>query len=30
MGHVTVLAPTIEEAKSKAGFVKQKMKVVSW
>jgi 5-(carboxyamino)imidazole ribonucleotide synthase len=30
MGHVTVLAPTIEEAKSKADFVKQKMKVVSW
>lgn len=30
MGHVTVLAPTIEEAKSKADLVKQKMKVVSW
>lgn len=30
MGHVTVLAPTIDEAKSKADFVKQKMKVVSW
>ncbi|MBK9096786.1 MAG: 5-(carboxyamino)imidazole ribonucleotide synthase [bacterium] len=30
MGHVTVLAPTIEEAKTKADFVKQKMKVVSW
>jgi len=30
MGHVTVLAPTVDEAKSKADFVKQKMKVVSW
>ena len=30
MGHVTVLAPTIDEAKSKADFVKQKLKVVSW
>jgi len=30
MGHVTVLAPTIDEAKNKADFVKQKMKVVSW
>jgi 5-(carboxyamino)imidazole ribonucleotide synthase len=30
MGHVTVLAQTIEEAKSKADFVKQKMKVISW
>lgn len=30
MGHVTVLSPTIDEAKSKADFVKQKMKVVSW
>ena len=30
MGHVTVLAPTIEQAKEKADFVKQKMKVVSW
>ena len=30
MGHITVLAPTIEEAKDKADFVKQKMKVVSW
>lgn len=30
MGHVTVLAPTIDEAKSRADFVKQKMKVVSW
>jgi len=30
MGHVTVLAPTIDEAKRKADFVKQKMKVVSW
>ena len=30
MGHVTVLAPTIDEAKRKADIVKQKMKVVSW
>lgn len=30
MGHVTVLAPTIEQAKEKADFVKQKLKVVSW
>jgi 5-(carboxyamino)imidazole ribonucleotide synthase len=30
MGHVTVLAPTIDEAKKKADFVKEKMKVVSW
>ena len=30
MGHVTILAPTIDEAKKKADFVKQKMKVVSW
>ena len=30
MGHVTTLAPTIDEAKRKADFVKQKMKVVSW
>ena len=30
MGHVTVLAPTIEQAKEKANFVKQKMKVISW
>jgi 5-(carboxyamino)imidazole ribonucleotide synthase len=30
MGHVTVLAPTIDEAKNKADFVKQKMRVVSW
>jgi len=30
MGHVTVLAPTIDEAKKKADFVKQKLKVVSW
>lgn len=30
MGHITVLAPTIEEAKSKADFVKQKLKAVSW
>lgn len=30
MGHVTVLAPTIDEAKNKADIVKQKIKVVSW
>lgn len=30
MGHVTVLAPTISEAKGKADIVKQKMKVISW
>ncbi len=30
MGHITVLAPSIDEAKSKADFVKQKMKVISW
>jgi len=30
MGHVTVLAPTIEEAKLKANIVKQKLKVKSW
>lgn len=30
MGHVTVLAPTIEQAKEKADIVKNKMKVVSW
>lgn len=29
MGHVTVLAPTIDEAKRKADFVKQKLKVIS-
>jgi 5-(carboxyamino)imidazole ribonucleotide synthase len=29
MGHVTMLAPTVDEAKSKADFVKQKLKVVS-
>ena len=29
MGHVTVLAPTIDEAKKKADFVKEKMKVIS-
>lgn len=29
MGHVTVLAPTIVEAKNKADFVKEKMKVIS-
>ena len=30
MGHVTVLATSIEEAKMKAGIVKQKLKVKSW
>jgi 5-(carboxyamino)imidazole ribonucleotide synthase len=30
MGHVTILAPTIEEAKSKADIVRQKLKVKSW
>jgi 5-(carboxyamino)imidazole ribonucleotide synthase len=30
MGHVTVLAKTIEEAKEKADMVKQKLKVKSW
>lgn len=30
MGHVTVLAPTIDEAKNNADFVKQKMKVIAW
>ena len=30
MGHVTVLATSIEEAKIKAGIVKQKLKVKSW
>lgn len=30
MGHVTVLASTIEEAKEKANIVKQKLKVKSW
>lgn len=30
MGHVTVLAATIDEAKRKADIVKQKMKVISW
>jgi 5-(carboxyamino)imidazole ribonucleotide synthase len=30
MGHVTILALTVDEAKSKADFVKQKLKVVSW
>lgn len=29
MGHVTVLAQTIDEAKKKADFVKEKMKVIS-
>jgi len=29
MGHITVLAPSIDEAKSKADFVKQKLKVIS-
>jgi 5-(carboxyamino)imidazole ribonucleotide synthase len=30
MGHVTVLAPSIKEAKEKADLVKQKLKVTSW
>lgn len=30
MGHVTVLATSIEEAKAKAEIVKQKLKVKSW
>ena len=30
MGHVTVLASTIEEAKQKADIIKQKLKVKSW
>lgn len=30
MGHVTVLATTVEEAKIKASIVKQKLKVKSW
>lgn len=30
MGHVTVLAQTIEEAKHKADIIKQKLKVKSW
>lgn len=30
MGHVTILATSIEEAKKKAGIVKQKLKVKSW
>lgn len=30
MGHVTVLAASIEEAKKKASIVKQKLKVKSW
>jgi 5-(carboxyamino)imidazole ribonucleotide synthase len=30
MGHVTILASSIEEAKMKAGIVKQKLKVKSW
>lgn len=30
MGHVTILATSIEEAKRKAGIVKQKLKVKSW
>ena len=30
MGHVTVLASTIEEAKHKADIIKQKLKVKSW
>jgi len=30
MGHITILASSIEEAKNKAGIVKQKLKVKSW
>jgi len=30
MGHVTILAASIEEAKNKASLVKQKLKVKSW
>jgi 5-(carboxyamino)imidazole ribonucleotide synthase len=30
MGHVTVLSPTLAEAKRKAENVKQKLKVISW
>lgn len=30
MGHVTILATSIEEAKNKAGIVKQTLKVKSW
>ena len=30
MGHLTILATSIEEAKKKAGIVKQKLKVKSW
>ncbi len=30
MGHITILAPTLEEAKAKAQTVKSKLKVTSW
>lgn len=30
MGHVTILAPSVEEAKMKADIVKRKLKVTSW
>ncbi len=30
MGHITILAPTLEEAKAKAKSVKSKLKVTSW
>ena len=30
MGHMTILAPTLEEAKAKAKSVKSKLKVTSW
>ena len=30
MGHVTILAPTIDEAKQKSEIVKQKLKVKAW
>ncbi len=30
MGHITILAPTLEEAKAKAKTVKSKLKVTSW
>jgi 5-(carboxyamino)imidazole ribonucleotide synthase len=30
MGHITILAPTIEDAKAKAEIVKQTLKVKSW
>jgi 5-(carboxyamino)imidazole ribonucleotide synthase len=30
MGHITILAPTLEESKAKAKSVKRKLKVTSW